>query len=248
MKSETTHFGFETVTTEEKVKRVADVFHSVARRYDVMNDLMSLGVHRLWKRAAMHLLGLHRDHIVLDVAGGTGDLSQKIVERLGQSGQLLLCDINSSMLTVARDRFLDRGFINHMNIVQADAEQLPFQENSFDRIIMGFGLRNVTRKELALQSIFRILKPGGRAIILEFSKPVLPGLQSVYDAYSLTVLPWLGKTVLNDADSYRYLAESIRMHPDQHALKNMMQDAGFEDSDYYNLSGGIVAIHRGHKY
>lgn len=242
-----THFGYEEVDTHEKAHRVANVFHSVAEKYDVMNDLMSLGIHRLWKKLAIDLLGVHRGQIILDVAGGTGDLTAKISSKIGPQGKVILSDINSSMLSVGRDRMIDKGLCDNISYALLDAEKIPFADNTFDRIIIGFGLRNVTDKDAALRSMFRVLKPGGRALILEFSKPTLPGLKPLYDAYSFKILPWLGKTILNDANSYRYLAESIRMHPDQETLKNMMQHAGFENCDVHNLSGGIVAVHRGYK-
>ncbi len=243
-----THFGFTEVHINEKAHRVADVFHSVAEKYDVMNDLMSLGIHRLWKKMAIDLLGVHKGQVILDIAGGTGDLTAKISEKIGKTGKVILSDINSSMLSIGRDRMIDKGIFENIAFTQANAEMLPFADNTFDRLIIGFGLRNVTDKEAALRSMFRVLKPGGRALILEFSKPTLPGLKPVYDAYSFKILPWLGKKILNDADSYRYLAESIRMHPDQETLKNMMQNVGFENVDVHNLSGGIVAVHRGFKY
>lgn len=243
-----THFGFTEVDIDEKAHRVADVFHSVAQKYDIMNDLMSLGIHRLWKKMAIDLLGVHPGQLVLDIAGGTGDLTAKISEKIGKTGKVVLSDINSSMLAVGRDRMIDKGLFDNIVFAQANAEILPFADNTFDRLIIGFGLRNVTDKDAALRSMFRVLKPGGRALILEFSKPIMPGLKPVYDTYSFKILPWLGKTVLNDPDSYRYLAESIRMHPDQNTLKNMMEQAGFEKCDVHNLSGGIVAIHRGFKF
>ena len=244
----TTHFGYQEVPISEKSEKVADVFHSVASQYDLMNDLMSLGVHRLWKRFAIDLCGIRKGHRVLDLAGGTGDLAEKISRLVGTQGEVILADINNSMLKVARDRLLDRGIFENLTIMQADAEQLPFTENYFDRIIIGFGLRNVTHKEKALQSMFRVLKPGGRLLVLEFSTPTLPGLKSIYDAYSFKLLPLLGRVVAKDEDSYRYLAESIRMHPNQDTLKTMMMDAGFENCDYHNLTGGIVALHIGYKF
>lgn len=243
-----THFGYEEVETTEKASRVASVFHSVAQKYDVMNDLMSLGIHRLWKKTAIDLLGVRLNQMVLDIAGGTGDLTEKISEKIGKNGHVILSDINSSMLSVGKSRLIDRGIFHNVSFALADAEKLPFADNTFDRLIIGFGLRNVTDKEAALRAMFRVLKPGGRALILEFSHPTLPGLKPIYDTYSFKILPWLGKTVLNDADSYQYLAESIRMHPNQETLKNMMQTAGFENCDVHNLSGGIVAIHRGFKF
>lgn len=243
-----THFGYETVDTQEKAKRVADVFHSVAEKYDLMNDLMSLGIHRFWKQQAIKLLNVRQGQVVLDLAGGTGDLTEKIAPIVGNQGNIILSDINSSMLMTGKDRLLDAGIIDNVDYALANAETLPFADNTFDRIIIGFGLRNVTDKQKALESMFRVLKPGGRMLVLEFSKPTLPGLKPIYDTYSFSVLPWLGKKLLNDADSYRYLAESIRMHPDQQTLKKMMEDAGFEDCDIQNLSGGIVAIHRGYKF
>src|SRR3989338_6508491 len=244
----TTHFGYQEIPVEEKTERVAEVFHSVAQKYDVMNYLMSLGIHRLWKKFAIDLLSLRPGHMVLDIAGGTGDLAAKISKKIGPTGKVVLSDINSSMLSVGKDRMLDSGIFNNITYAQADAEKLPFADNTFDRLIIGFGLRNVTDKEAALRSMFRVLKPGGRTLILEFSKPTLPGLKPIYDAYSFKILPWLGKKILNDEDSYRYLAESIRMHPDQKTLENMMKNAGFENCDYHNLSGGIVAVHRGFKF
>ena len=243
----TTHFGYEQVGVEEKAKRVAGVFHSVASKYDLMNDLMSFGIHRLWKRFTIDLSGVGAGQRVLDIAGGTGDLTARFSELVGPEGQVVLADINSSMLEVGRRRLADRGVVGNVEYTQANAEALPFPDDYFDCITIAFGLRNVTHKENALASMYRVLKPGGRALILEFSKPVAPGLGPVYDAYSFTLLPVLGQLVTGDQDSYKYLAESIRMHPDQQTLKAMMEEAGFERCEYYNLTGGIVAAHRGFK-
>lgn len=248
MSQDKTHFGFEQVPLEEKVKRVAGVFHSVADKYDVMNDLMSLGIHRLWKRFTLSQTGLKAGMSALDLAGGTGDLAMKMSRMVGPGGKVVLSDINASMLGVGRERLLDAGITGNMEYVQANAECLPFADNTFDCVTMAFGLRNVTDKDAALRSIYRVLKPGGRLLVLEFSKPVAPGLSPVYDVYSFKVLPFMGKLVANDADSYRYLAESIRMHPDQETLKGMMIDAGFENVNYHNLTGGIVALHKGYKF
>lgn len=248
MDKQTTHFGYEEVPVEEKAGRVEQVFDSVARRYDVMNDLMSMGIHRFWKRVVMERSGVRRGHTVLDLAGGTGDLTAKFVERVGPSGRVVLADINASMLQVGRDRLMDRGIGAQVEIVQADAQALPFPDNTFDCITMAFGLRNVTDKDAALASMTRVLKPGGRLLILEFSKPVNAVFEKVYDQYSFHVLPRIGKWVANDADSYRYLAESIRMHPDQPTLKAMMENAGLERVEYTNMTGGVVALHRGIKF
>ena len=245
---DTTHFGYETVQTGDKVDKVGEVFHSVASKYDLMNDLMSMGVHRIWKRLTIEKSAVRRGHSVLDLAGGTGDLSAKFSRMVGDSGQVVLADINDSMLKVGRARLLDKGIVGNVEYVQANAECLPFPDNSFDCITIAFGLRNVTDKDAALASMFRVLKPGGRLLILEFSKPVAPGLSPLYDFYSFNILPVIGKMVTNDSESYRYLAESIRMHPDQETLKDMMSNAGFERCDYSNLTGGIVALHRGFKF
>ncbi len=244
----TTHFGFEEVPIADKVNKVADVFHSVANQYDLMNDLMSFGIHRLWKRFAVDLCGIRPGHQVLDLAGGTGDLTAKISPLVGDNGQVVLADINHSMLKVGRMRLLDKGIHHNIQTVQTNAECLAFDDNHFDCIIIGFGLRNVTDKDQALRSMFRVLRPGGRLIILEFSKPTVPGLKPLYDAYSFKLLPLIGKVVAKDEASYRYLAESIRMHPDQDTLESMMLNAGFENCSFHNLSGGIVAVHRGYKY
>lgn len=243
----TTDFGFEKVAYSAKAERVRSVFASVAGKYDVMNDLMSGGVHRLWKRFALSLTGLRPGQRALDVAGGTGDLAAGMLRQVGKSGQVVLSDINPAMLEIGRDRLLDKGFAGNVECLVADAERLPFDDNSFDCVTIGFGLRNVTDKAAALSSMHRVLKVGGQLLVLEFSKPVLPGLKPLYDAYSFKVLPWLGKAVANDADSYRYLAESIRMHPDQETLLGMLREAGFGQARYHNLSGGIVAVHRGYK-
>ena len=245
---ETTHFGFTTVAKDEKVAKVAEVFHSVAAKYDIMNDLMSGGVHRVWKRFTIDCSGVRPGHKVLDLAGGTGDLTAKFSRIVGDSGQVILADINNSMLNVGRDKLRDMGIVGNVNYVQANAEELPFPDDFFDCITISFGLRNVTDKDKALRSMFRVLKPGGRLLVLEFSKPVLEPLSKIYDAYSFHLLPKMGELIANDAESYRYLAESIRMHPDQETLKSMMEEAGFEQANYYNLTGGIVALHRGYKF
>ena len=243
----TTHFGYQEVPVEEKAGRVADVFHSVAARYDVMNDLMSGGVHRLWKRFTIELSGARPGQTILDIAGGTGDLTARFARIVGPEGQVVLADINDSMLKVGRDRLLDRGIAGNVVPVQADAQYLPFPDNTFDCITIAFGLRNVTDKDLALRSMLRVLKPGGRLLVLEFSKPESKLLEKIYDQYSFRLLPFMGKLVANDPESYRYLAESIRMHPDQETLKQMMEDAGFVGCEYHNMTGGIVALHKGLK-
>ena len=243
-----THFGYQTVETAQKKELVGAVFDSVAERYDVMNDFMSMGIHRLWKRYAINQTGVRYAHKVLDLAGGTGDLAAKLSERVGEDGTVVLADINESMLSVGRDRLIDEGRVQNIRYTLADAETLPFAENSFDCVTMAFGLRNVTDKQRALESIFSTLRPGGRLLVLEFSKPVLPVLSKAYDAYSFTALPALGKLVAGDSESYRYLAESIRKHPDQETLKSMMQQAGFERCDFHNMTGGIVALHKGFKF
>lgn len=243
----TTHFGYQTVPTGQKAKKVAEVFHSVAARYDLMNDLMSMGVHRLWKRYTIEMAGVRSGQNVLDIAGGTGDLARAFSKRVGPTGKVILSDINASMLGVGRDKLIDAGLSQNLDFVQANAECLPFADNTFDLVTIAFGLRNVTDKDSALRSMFRVLKPGGRLLVLEFSKPVAEPLSKVYDAYSFSILPALGQLITQDAESYRYLAESIRMHPDQETLKGMMGSAGFERTDYHNLTGGIVALHRGFK-
>lgn len=241
-----THFGYQSVPVTQKAEKVAEVFHSVAAKYDLMNDLMSLGIHRLWKRYTLEMSGVRPGHAVLDIAGGTGDLAAAFVREVGPTGRVILSDINASMLGVGRDRLMDRG-LSQLACVQANAECLPFAPGSFDLITIAFGLRNVTDKDAALRSMFHCLKPGGRLLVLEFSKPVIEPLAKVYDAYSFSILPLMGQLVAGDAASYRYLAESIRMHPDQDTLKGMMEAAGFERCDYHNLTGGIVALHRGFK-
>lgn len=243
-----THFGFKQVPVGEKQKKVADVFHSVASQYDLMNDLMSGGIHRLWKRVTIEMSGARAGHQILDLAGGTGDLTALFSARVGQTGKVVLADINSSMLKVGRDRMIDKGLTQNIEFAQVNAESLPFEDNTFDCITIAFGLRNVTDKQKALASMFRVLKPGGRLLVLEFSKPVFPILSKIYDEYSFRVLPKIGKWVTGDADSYQYLAESIRMHPDQETLKSMFEKAEFEDVEYHNMTGGIVALHRGFKY
>jgi demethylmenaquinone methyltransferase / 2-methoxy-6-polyprenyl-1,4-benzoquinol methylase len=248
MKEEkTTHFGYEQVAVEKKAERVAQVFHSVASKYDLMNDLMSAGIHRLWKRFTIEASAVRAGHKVLDIAGGTGDLSYQFAKLVGDEGQVILADINSSMLNVGRDRLIDRGVSGNIYFAQADAQYLPFPDNTFDCTTIAFGLRNVTDKDLALASMLRVLKPGGRLLVLEFSKPQHPLLEKIYDTYSFTLLPIIGKLVTQDADSYRYLAESIRMHPDQETLKAMMQNAGFTNTEFHNMTGGIVALHKGIK-
>ncbi len=243
----TTHFGFQTVAESEKAQRVADVFHSVAARYDLMNDLMSGGIHRLWKRFTIELSGVRPGNKVLDIAGGTGDLTRKFSKLVGPQGEVVLADINDSMLKVGRDRLLDLGVAGNVRFVQADAEALPFPDNHFDCITIAFGLRNVTHKDRAIASMLRVLKPGGRLLVLEFSKPGNKLLSKAYDQYSFRLLPLMGKLVTNDSESYRYLAESIRMHPDQETLKAMMVEAGFARVTYHNMTGGVVALHRGIK-
>ncbi|MDW5501415.1 bifunctional demethylmenaquinone methyltransferase/2-methoxy-6-polyprenyl-1,4-benzoquinol methylase UbiE [Pseudomonas lundensis] len=245
---ETTDFGFRTVARDEKQAMVADVFHSVAAKYDVMNDLMSFGIHRVWKRFTIDCSGVRRGQKVLDLAGGTGDLAAKFSRMVGEQGQVVLADINDSMLKMGREKLRDRGIVGNINYVQANAEALPFPDNYFDCITISFGLRNVTDKDKALRSMFRVLKPGGRLLVLEFSKPLLAPLRKAYDAYSFHVLPKIGELVVKDPESYRYLAESIRMHPDQETLKGMMGAAGFDNVTYFNLTGGIVALHRGFKF
>ena len=245
---ETTDFGYQTVEKGSKESMVAGVFHSVAKQYDIMNDLMSFGIHRLWKRFTIDASGVRPGNKVLDLAGGTGDLTAKFSQLVGKDGKVILADINSSMLNVGRDKLRDRGLVQNIEYVQANAEHLPFEENTFDIVTIAFGLRNVTNKDQALRSIFRVLKPGGRLLVLEFSKPEQELLNKAYDFYSFNILPKMGELVAKDGESYQYLAESIRMHPDQETLKTMMDDAGFEQTSYHNLTGGIVALHKGYKF
>jgi demethylmenaquinone methyltransferase / 2-methoxy-6-polyprenyl-1,4-benzoquinol methylase len=243
----TTHFGFKQVAVDEKVNMVKGVFDSVASQYDVMNDLMSMGIHRIWKRIAVQLSNVRSGDKVLDLAGGTGDLTTLFEKRVGKNGAVVLADINASMLRTGRDRLINKGLVGNIRYAQVNAECLPFADNSFDCVCIGFGLRNVTDKDAALRSMYRVLKPGGRLIVLEFSHPTDKITEKVYDFYSFNILPKIGAIVAKDEDSYRYLAESIRMHPDQETLKNMMQEAGFERCDFFNMTQGIVAIHRGYK-
>ncbi|MGI9200663.1 MAG: bifunctional demethylmenaquinone methyltransferase/2-methoxy-6-polyprenyl-1,4-benzoquinol methylase UbiE [Woeseiaceae bacterium] len=244
--TETTHFGYKSVPVEDKADLVKEVFDSVASRYDIMNDLMSGGLHRLWKRRTIEQANIRKGHVVLDLAGGTGDLAKEFAGKVGPKGHVVLADINAAMLRQGRDRLIDAGVAGNLSIAQVDAQNLPFADNTFDRITIAFGLRNVTDKDAALRSMFRVLKPGGKALILEFSKPD-ETVKPAYDLYSFKVLPMLGKLVADDSDSYQYLAESIRMHPDQETLKGMMMDAGFERTGYQNLAGGIVALHSGYR-
>jgi demethylmenaquinone methyltransferase / 2-methoxy-6-polyprenyl-1,4-benzoquinol methylase len=246
-KNADTDFGYERVPWNEKQRRVRGVFDSVAGNYDLMNDLMSGGAHRLWKEFTLSLTSLRPGQRALDVAGGTGDLTTGLAKQVGKTGMVILSDINSAMLGEGRDRLLDAGMVGNVSCVLANAEKLPFADSTFDCVTIGFGLRNVTDKAAALRSMARVLKPGGQLLILEFSRPVVPGLKPLYDTYSFSVLPWLGKVVAKDEASYRYLAESIRRFPDQPTLLSMMQDAGLENCRYHNLSGGIVALHRGYR-
>lgn len=246
-KQKTTHFGFQEVPVEEKVQRVGEVFHSVASKYDVMNDVMSLGIHRLWKRFTIDQAAVRKGMRILDLAGGTGDLALRFTRLVGDDGEVVLADINEAMLREGRSRLIDKGVVGNIRYAQVNAEYLPFPDNYFDVITIAFGLRNVTDKDTALRSMHRVLKPGGKLLVLEFSKPISKTFGKFYDAYSFKMLPLMGKLITNDAESYQYLAESIRMHPNQETLKNMMENAGLERCDYYNLSGGIVALHKGYK-
>ncbi|MDF2940829.1 MAG: bifunctional demethylmenaquinone methyltransferase/2-methoxy-6-polyprenyl,4-benzoquinol methylase [Gammaproteobacteria bacterium] len=246
-KPHTTHFGFKEVPWAEKQKKVAEVFSSVANKYDVMNDVMSFGIHRLWKRYTISMSKVRPGQKVLDLAGGTGDLAMKFAELVGKDGLVVLADINSEMLNEGRKRLEDKGYVSQIKYSQVNAESLPFPNNYFDCITIAFGLRNVTDKDQALREMYRVLKPGGQALILEFSHPILP-IKPFYDTYSFHILPKMGKLIAQDEESYRYLAESIRKHPDQDTLKDMMKNAGFDEADYTNLTGGIVALHKGLKY
>ena len=245
----TTHFGFTEAPVEQKASKVAEVFDSVASKYDIMNDVMSFGVHHLWKKFTLELCGLREGQFVLDLAGGTGDLAIKQAKMVGSSGHVVLADINGPMLREGRNRVIDKGLISSISINQCNAEILPFEDNTFDCITIAFGLRNVTDKAKALASMRRVLKPGGRLCVLEFSKPLFEPLEKVYDFYSFKILPKMGEIIAKDRDSYQYLAESIRMHPDQESLKQMMiQQAGFDEVEVFNMTGGIVALHRAFKY
>ncbi|MBW3140889.1 bifunctional demethylmenaquinone methyltransferase/2-methoxy-6-polyprenyl-1,4-benzoquinol methylase UbiE [Ferrimonas balearica] len=243
-----THFGYKQVDKDRKAEMVADVFHSVASKYDLMNDLMSFGVHRYWKRFTIECAAARPGMKVLDLAGGTGDLTAKFSHLVGETGEVVLADINDSMLKVGRAKLHDLGVVGNVSYVQANAEALPFPDNHFDIITIAFGLRNVTEKEKALKSMQRILKPGGKLLVLEFSKPQNALMQKAYDFYSFQVIPRMGSMVAGDAESYRYLSESIRVHPDQETLKQMMLDAGFDQADYVNMTNGVVALHRGYKF
>ena len=244
--SDTTHFGYQTVSADDKAGLVRDVFDSVASRYDIMNDLMSVGLHRIWKRYTIDQAALRPGNVVLDLAGGTGDLTRQFARKVGKEGHVVLADINAAMLEQGRRRLVDAGVAGNVSIAQVDAEELPFADRSFDCVAMAFGLRNVTDKNAALTSMYRVLKPGGKAMILEFSEPS-KAIKPAYELYSFKVLPTLGKLIADDADSYRYLAESIRMHPNQETLKAMMQESGFERCRYHNLAAGIVALHVGYR-
>ena len=242
-----TDFGFQQVPTEEKVARVSEVFHSVAPQYDLMNDLMSFGMHRFWKKFAIMQTQLKPGDHALDLAGGTGDLTKLLLQKVGEKGHVTLSDINSSMLQAGRARLTDCNYLNNVDYVQADAEQLPFPDNSFDGVTISFGLRNITNKENALAEMYRVLKPGKKLIVLEFSKPKYSFLNKLYDNYSFKIIPKLGEWIAKDKESYQYLVESIRMHPDQETLLKLIEQVRFEKCGYHNLSGGIVALHYGYK-
>ena len=244
MTDKTTHFGYQQVPEDEKTRRVGEVFKSVASNYDLMNDLMSLGLHRVWKRFALDMSGVREGSHVLDVASGSGDLAASFAKRAGPTGQVWMTDINAAMLAVGRDKLIDQGLFAPLAL--CDAEKLPFPDGAFDCVSVAFGLRNMTRKEKALAEMSRVTRAGGRVLVLEFSRPWKP-LSRAYDAYSFGVLPRLGRYVAKDEAAYRYLAESIRMHPDQETLKGMMQAAGLERVEYFNLAGGVVALHRGYR-
>ena len=243
--TKTTHFGFNTVPEIEKARKVAGVFDSVAERYNLMNDLMSVGMHRWWKHFAVEASRVKSGSRVLDIAGGTADLSARFIEQVGETGEVWLTDINNSMLTIGRDRLLDEG--RSASVAQCDAEKLPFPASYFDCVSVAFGLRNMTHKDAALKEMLRVLRPGGCVLVLEFSKVWKP-LQPIYDTYSFKILPAMGKMIAKDEDSYRYLAESIRVHPSQEELKLLMQESGFERVEYFNLAAGVVALHRGYKF
>lgn len=247
MKKGKTHFGFQEVDENKKESLVAGVFSSVASKYDLMNDVMSFGIHRIWKKIALNHTGLKKGQQALDVAGGTGDLTYYLSQQVGSTGKVIISDINPDMLEQGRQRLVDRGVAGNVEFVEANAEDLPFEDNQFHCITIAFGLRNVTNQQKALASMYRVLKPGGRLLILEFSKPVVPVLDKAYDFYSFNVLPKMGQLIANDAESYQYLAESIRMHPNQETLRGMMEEAGFERCTYHNMTGGIVALHKGFK-
>jgi demethylmenaquinone methyltransferase/2-methoxy-6-polyprenyl-1,4-benzoquinol methylase len=244
----TTHFGYKKVLADEKTNLVGEVFHSVANKYDLMNDVMSFGLHRLWKQFLLREAQVKPNDIVLDVAGGTGDLAKAYAKKVGAGGKVILSDINATMLQVGRDRLIDAGLLGKFECVQADCERLPFVDHHFDMISIAFGLRNVTNQNLALSSLYRVLKPGGKLLILEFSHPESLLINRLYDWYSFNVIPKMGGFIAKDEDSYQYLVESIRMHPNQETLKQMMLESGFQDVEYFNLSGGIVALHKGYKY
>lgn len=245
---DTTHFGYQNVAKEKKSDLVAEVFRSVAPNYDLMNDVMSFGMHRLWKQFTIREAALRPGQIVLDVASGTGDLAKAFAKKVGNTGKVIMTDINEAMLQVGRDRLTDAGIIGNIECIQADAQNLPFPDNYFDCVTIAFGLRNVTDKSAALQSMYRVLKPGGKLLILEFSRPTSPIMNKMYDLYSFNIIPKMGELIANDRDSYQYLVESIRMHPDQDTLKAMMLEAGFDEATYFNLTGGVVALHKGRKF